>query len=243
MGELVHGGLDERVPALGGRDALRGGCPGVLDVGVAISISDASGPRRRHRRPTFPAPLVARSAAARPRRRARAERAARARRARRPRARAAPTHSAGTRPLTKACGDSVAARAVNTVASTATPSTPPSSRIALLAPEAWPACSVRTDGQHRVGRRGEDERHAGAAEDERARAGSRRSVVTLASAASQPSAIACSASPATMNGRLPQRAEKHAGERRDDHRRPGPHEQLQAGLQRACCGARSAGTG
>ena len=31
------------------------------------------------------------------------------------------------------------------MASTATPSTPPSSRIALVAPEAWPAWSVRTE--------------------------------------------------------------------------------------------------
>ena len=34
---------------------------------------------------------------------------------------------------------------MNTDASTATPSTPPTSRIALFAPEAWPACSVRTE--------------------------------------------------------------------------------------------------
>ena len=33
----------------------------------------------------------------------------------------------------------------NTVASTAIPSTPPTSRIALVAPEAWPASDVRTD--------------------------------------------------------------------------------------------------
>jgi hypothetical protein len=34
---------------------------------------------------------------------------------------------------------------VKTEASTATPNTPPTSRIALFAPEAWPACSVRTE--------------------------------------------------------------------------------------------------
>jgi hypothetical protein len=33
---------------------------------------------------------------------------------------------------------------VNTVASTATPSTPPISRIVLLAPDAWPASLGRT---------------------------------------------------------------------------------------------------
>jgi hypothetical protein len=34
---------------------------------------------------------------------------------------------------------------LNTVASTATPSTPPTSRIVLVAPEAWPASWGRTD--------------------------------------------------------------------------------------------------
>ena len=57
---------------------------------------------------------------------------------------AAPAHIAGTSPSTNACGVSNPPAPVKTAASTATPSTPPSSRTALFAPDAWPASSCRT---------------------------------------------------------------------------------------------------
>ncbi len=57
---------------------------------------------------------------------------------------AAPTQIALVMPSVYACGDAYEPLVANTVASTATPRTPPSSRIALVAPDAWPASSGRT---------------------------------------------------------------------------------------------------
>ena len=57
---------------------------------------------------------------------------------------AAPTQIAAVMPLVYASGDAYEPLCENTVARTAMPSTPPSSRIALVAPEAWPASSGRT---------------------------------------------------------------------------------------------------
>ena len=65
---------------------------------------------------------------------------------------------------------------------------------------------LRADrGEHGVGRRREHERHADAGEDER---DDELGVgdVGVETAASQPSAIACSASPATISGRAPMRS-------------------------------------
>ena len=56
----------------------------------------------------------------------------------------AATGSAATTPSLKACGEAYEPLALNTDASTATPITPPSSRIAFVAPEAWPASCGRT---------------------------------------------------------------------------------------------------
>ena len=80
---------------------------------------------------------------------------------------AAPIGSAATTPSLNACGVAYEPCALNTVASTATPMTPPSSRIAFVAPDAWPASSGRTGAEDRVRRRREHERHAGAGDDER----------------------------------------------------------------------------
>ena len=52
--------------------------------------------------------------------------------------------SAATTPSQNACGDAYEPFALNTDASTATPMTPPSSRIAFVAPDAWPASCGRT---------------------------------------------------------------------------------------------------
>ena len=57
----------------------------------------------------------------------------------------APTPTAGTKPSTKACAEAWLPAPANTEASTATPKTPPTSRIALLAPDACPARSGATD--------------------------------------------------------------------------------------------------
>jgi len=57
---------------------------------------------------------------------------------------AAPTHTAGTRPATYAEGETYDPFAEKTGAKTATPNTPPTSRIALLAPEV--SCQERTRG-------------------------------------------------------------------------------------------------
>ena len=45
-------------------------------------------------------------------------------------------------PAVNECADAYEPWALNTEASTATPITPPSSRIALVAPDAWPAWRV-----------------------------------------------------------------------------------------------------
>src|SRR5262245_65771404 len=57
---------------------------------------------------------------------------------------AAPTQTAGTRPCTYASGEKYEPWAENTEARTATPNTPPTSRMALLAPDALPSSSRRT---------------------------------------------------------------------------------------------------
>src|SRR4051794_30373444 len=56
----------------------------------------------------------------------------------------APIHTAGTSPATYACGVKYDPFAVKIAARTATPNTPPTSRIALLAPDALPSSSGRT---------------------------------------------------------------------------------------------------
>ena len=96
---------------------------------------------------------------------------------------------------------------VNTVESTATPSTPPISRIVLVAPEACPASSGRTEDSTALA--------AGANTSAMpvpaiTKAGTMRpyamsgSVVT----ASQASAPACRASPDAISGRLPMRSDR-----------------------------------
>src|SRR4051812_21505782 len=56
----------------------------------------------------------------------------------------APIQTAGTRPATYASGVKYEPLAVNTAARTATPKTPPTSRMALLAPDALPSSSGLT---------------------------------------------------------------------------------------------------
>ena len=56
-----------------------------------------------------------------------------------------PTQTAGARPETNAAPLAYPPRAENTAPRTAIPNTPPSSRIALLAPEAMPSWSRRTE--------------------------------------------------------------------------------------------------
>ena len=87
------------------------------------------------------------------------------------------------------------------------PITPPSSRIVFVAPEAWPASSGRTDVEHRVGRRGEDEPHAGAAEDERRDQRRVRDVDLGDDRQPARPRRACSASPSAISGREPMRSE------------------------------------
>src|SRR5262249_59089349 len=58
---------------------------------------------------------------------------------------APPTQIAEERPVTKAAPLVYPPRAENTAPSTATPNTPPSSRMALFAPEAMPSSSRRTE--------------------------------------------------------------------------------------------------
>jgi hypothetical protein len=120
---------------------------------------------------------------------------------------AAPTHTAGTNPSTYACGEPYPPASVNTVASTATPSTPPISRIVFVAPEAWPASLGRTAPSTAFA--------AGAntsAMPAPAMTKPGRSAVYATSgaltAASQASPAACSARPATISGRLPMRSER-----------------------------------
>src|SRR5262249_42535354 len=57
----------------------------------------------------------------------------------------AATQSAWVKPSTNAWGEPEAPRCGNTAASTATPKTPPSSRIALFAPDATPTSAGGTD--------------------------------------------------------------------------------------------------
>ena len=86
------------------------------------------------------------------------------------RRRAAPIHTAGDHPVDERLRRRVARRsATNTEASTATPNTPPSSRIALFAPGglALVDCGC-TDDEHDVRDRREEQRHADAGDDERA---------------------------------------------------------------------------
>src|SRR4051794_32042630 len=58
---------------------------------------------------------------------------------------AAPTGSAAVTPAEYASGDAYEPLALKTLASTATPTTPPTSRIAFVAPEALPASAGATD--------------------------------------------------------------------------------------------------
>src|SRR5215467_11488037 len=58
---------------------------------------------------------------------------------------AAPTHRAAWKPPVKMAGEVYAPGRANTDASTATPNTPPSSRRALLAPEATPISGPGTE--------------------------------------------------------------------------------------------------
>ena len=110
--------------------------------------------------------------------------------------------------------------------------TPPTSRIALVAPDAWPASSGRTERQHGVGRRREHERHPDAAHDEarhelhvgrvdRGHGGDPRDRDRLQREAADH-----------------QRARtdpvgQQTRDRRDDHRHRRPRQRAQAGLQRA----------
>ena len=84
--------------------------------------------------------------------------------------------------------------------------TPPTSRIALVAPDAWPASVGRTDDEHGVRAGGEDERHAEPRHHERHDELAVGGVGRARSAPSQAIATACSASPATISGREPIRS-------------------------------------
>ena len=131
---------------------------------------------------------------------------------------AAPTQTALVMPSVYACGDAYEPLRENTVASTATPSTPPSSRIAFVAPDAWPASSGRTAPSTALA--------AGANTsampvpaitngiDELARTArpARRSTPASRSPA------ACSARPVAISGREPIRSDSMPGDRRDEHR-------------------------
>ena len=66
-----------------------------------------------------------------------------------------------------ACGAPYPPRSEKIVPSTATPNTPPSSRIAFSAPEALPSLAPGHRAQHHVRRRGEEERHPDAGHHER----------------------------------------------------------------------------
>ena len=102
------------------------------------------------------------------------------------------------------------------------PRAPPTSRRALLAPEAMP-CSCGPDAGHdQVGGRGEVQGHPDAADDQRGQLGGVRDVRRRRPAANQPRPTAWRASPAATTGRPPIRSERIAGDRRDEHRHAGP---------------------
>ena len=111
------------------------------------------------------------------------------------------------------------------------PSTPPSSRIALVAPDAWPAWSVRTDDSTALAAgantsaiplpastNGIDQARVALVDARLARDPAERERLQRQSGDhEQPAAVAL---------------REEARERRDDHRRAGPDQQLDAGLQR-----------
>ena len=94
-----------------------------------------------------------------------------------------------------------------TEASTATPKTPPSSRIALFAPEALPSSLGPHGAEHDVRDRGEEERHARRPRARTARRGRRTASSASMTAAIQARPAACSASPAAISRWPPIRSE------------------------------------
>ena len=96
---------------------------------------------------------------------------------------------------------------MKTLASTATPSAPPTSRIALLAPLALPSSLRRTLERIMLETGAKTSAMPMPGEHERARSGCCRRPSGEDTAASQPSAIACRARPVAISGRLPMRSE------------------------------------
>ena len=80
---------------------------------------------------------------------------------------AAPIQRAGWRPATYASGEAYDPLPEKTAARTATPNTPPISRIVLFAPDALPSSRWTDSREHDVGDRSEEQAHADAGEDER----------------------------------------------------------------------------
>ena len=110
-------------------------------------------------------------------------------------------------PSTKPCGEVKAPDSLNTVASTATPKTPPTSRMALFVPDACPAWAGLTTLSSALAD-GAKTRPMPAPAITKAIACSPKVTVVLVVAANHASAPACSASPAAMKPREPKRSER-----------------------------------
>jgi hypothetical protein len=119
---------------------------------------------------------------------------------------AAPRNIAGWRPATKSVGDTYEPLAVNTAARTATPNTPPSSRIALFAPDALPSSSGRTDERTTLAI---GAKNSPIPVPARMKAGTiaRYSTVGVTTSASHASEMACRAMPTMSSGRVPVRVD------------------------------------